>query len=171
MLRRNFFSIFSFLKIFKFLKNIEAVQSYDWCNFLNVRLTINDRIQGNYNFCCEYSIRKREKKRKSMNEMHCKEYIYIKKCQMRTAQGKFVYKSQRRILSIKKGFESGSMLKQVLTKSSFVRGRQPLELKRLVRLCIAMPISIFIYNCCSYFQFLSLFFFFFRCDDKLQITN
>lgn len=46
-----------------------------------------------------------------MNEMHCKEYIYIKKCQMRTAQGKFVYKSQRRILSIKKGFESGSMLK------------------------------------------------------------
>lgn len=75
VLRRNvefFFYIFFFESFW--IRNIKSyVQSYDWCNFLNVRLIINDRIYSNYNFNCEYSIRG---KKKSMNEIHCEKYIY-----------------------------------------------------------------------------------------------
>ena len=33
----------------------------------------------------------------------------------------YVYRSRTRVLNEKKGFESGSIVKQVLTKNSFVR--------------------------------------------------
>lgn len=74
-------------------------------------------------------------RREEQEVMHCKK-MWERNRRMKIVQDRvYVYRSRTRVLNEKKGFESGSMVKQVLTKSSFVREDSLLNWRMYVTLC------------------------------------
>lgn len=67
--------------------------------------------------------------------MHCKK-MWERNRRMKIVQNRvYVYRSRTRVLNEKNGFESGSMAKQVLTKTSFVREGSLLNWRMYATLC------------------------------------